>query len=98
MKPTLNDGEFVLIDPDKVPQVGDLAVFIHPQIGDLAVIKRVVEVGPSGAFTVHCDNPTEGSDSRTWGPLAADSLCGQVTALLDRPLDSLDPPSNDARR
>lgn len=93
MKPTLLDGEFVLIDPNKVPQKGDLAVFTHPKIQDLAVIKRVVDIAAAGAYTVHCDNPEEGSDSRTWGPLAASSLRGQVTALLDRPMASLAPPN-----
>ncbi len=89
MKPTLHDGEFVLINPNKVPQPGDLAVFDHPKIGGLAVVKRVLAIEDSGAFTVRCDNPNEGSDSRTWGPLPSDSVHGVVTVVLDRPADSL---------
>ena len=87
MEPTLREGEFVLIDSNKVPRQGDLAVFTHPKMADVSVVKRVTEIDGSGDFIVSCDNPLEGSDSRTWGPLAADSVKGAVTIVLDRPTD-----------
>jgi len=85
MEPTLNEGEFVLIECGRIPLTGDLAVFHHPDDDGVDVVKRVAAVNGDGAFVVKSDNPTQGSDSRTWGPLAPSSMVGTVTLVLNRP-------------
>lgn len=84
MSPTLAEGEFVLMEKGKVPQAGDLGVFRHPEELDVHVVKRVVELNAHGSFVVRSDNPEQGSDSRTWGPLEASSMLGTVTLVLGR--------------
>jgi len=36
-------------------------------------------------FVLASDNPDEGTDSRTWGPVPPDRVVGVVTLILDRP-------------
>ncbi len=85
MLPTLEDGQFVLVDGSRTPVAGDLAVAKHPHQPNLLVVKRVESVGPDGLFVLVSDNAAAGTDSRTWGPVAAESIEGTVTLLLDQP-------------
>ena len=84
MEPTLADGDFVLVDRTARPTPGDLVLAAHPDDGELLVVKRFAERLSDGRIVVTSDNPS-GSDSRSWGPLAAGALRGRVTLLLDRP-------------
>ncbi len=99
MSPTLADGEFVLIDTARRPQVGELVVSRHPmgsiEADDrtLLVIKRVSDFAAGGAVVLQSDNPDAGTDSRTWGPVAPELIVGTVTVVLDRLLSAdLNPP------
>jgi len=90
MLPTLVDGEYVLIDGARPPVEGDVVVSHHPRPtaepdSGLLVIKRVHSIGRDGAVELLSDNPAEGTDSRTWGPVAAELVVGTVTLVLDRP-------------
>lgn len=86
MLPTLAEGWFVLVDPDRVPEVDELALARHPERGDgLLVVKRVAAIGDDGRFELASDNPDAGTDSRTWGPVPPDAIEGTVTLVLDRP-------------
>jgi signal peptidase I len=46
MVPTLQDGEYVLVNRlayrSKLPERGDIIVFVSPQVSDLDLIKRVI--------------------------------------------------------
>ncbi len=85
MTPTLADGEFVLVDPQVRPQVGDLVLAEHPRRVGLLMVKRLSERLADGRVVLLSDNPA-GSDSRTWGPVDAGSVRGRVTLVLNRPL------------
>lgn len=100
MRPTLEDGWFVLVDPASEPRPGDLAVARHPERADLAVVKRVVERLADGRYVLASDDPDRGSDSRSWGPVDPALVQGRVTLALDRPLASLaeQPPPHDRGR
>lgn len=54
MDPTLRDGDWLLVDPDARPSLGDLAV-AHD--GTRLVVKRVVDINDAGRFTLASDNP-----------------------------------------
>ena len=84
MLPTLADGEFVLVDPNRDPRTGQLVVAHHPERPELMVVKRVIDHNGDG-FVLASDNPAEGTDSRTWGPVRPDRVVGVVTLILDRP-------------
>lgn len=84
MVPTLAAGEFVLVDPNRRPSVGDVVVARHPNDDGLLVVKRLTGRGPDDRLTLSSDNPAAGTDSRVWGPLDADRLVGVVTLILNR--------------
>ncbi len=91
MEPTLRHGQFVLVDPERRPRVGELALARHPTEPGLAVVKRVAAIMPDGAYALASDNPDAGTDSRHWGPLPAAAIDGTVTLLLDDPFAPLTP-------
>ena len=88
MTPTLNDGEFVLVDRRRRLQSGDLVVAQHPAETDLLIIKRVAAVHVD-SVVLSSDNPLAGTDSRIWGPVPTDRVVGVVTLVLDRPAKGL---------
>ena len=90
MEPTLSEGEFVLVDEGRAPEVGQLALARHPERHDLLVVKRVAARTDDGRYELTSDDPQAGTDSRTWGPLGPDRVVGTVTLLLDRPSTRLD--------
>ncbi len=94
MEPTLLEGDFVLVDESQIPQAGDPALARHPD-RDLLVVKRVESVTDDGSFVLASDNPTAGTDSRTWGPLPAKAVLGTVTLVLGDANRSLDPPTGE---
>ena len=85
MTPTLVPGQFVLVNPVRIPSVDELALARHPN-EDLLVVKRVATITDNGEFVLASDNQGAGTDSRSWGPLAADAIAGTVTLLLDHPI------------
>ncbi len=84
MEPTLAEGEFVLVDRARQPRPGQIVVAHHPHRNDLLVVKRLQAFEHRRLFLVS-DNPTEGTDSRTWGPVEFNQMVGVVTLVLDRP-------------
>ncbi len=90
MLPTLEAGNFVLVDRDRTPVVGQLAVAQHPDKPGTDVIKRVGSILDDGTFYLVSDNVDAGTDSRTWGPVVRSAIVGTVTLLLDRPAADLD--------
>ena len=85
MVPTLEPGQFVLVNVGRTPVPGDLVLARHPDQDEILVVKRLGAVTDSGRFVLASDNPAAGTDSRTWCPLDADLIEGTVTLLLDQP-------------
>lgn len=85
MLPTLEAGQFVLIDEKRTPATGELAVANHPTEVDLLVIKRVGEISPDHEFHLVSDNVDAGTDSRAWGLIPHSEIVGTVTLVLDNP-------------
>jgi nickel-type superoxide dismutase maturation protease len=86
MSPLLNDGDVVFVDPrayaTALPQVGDVVVARHPYQRDLQIIKRVADVTDDQRVFLESDNPSEGTDSHTFGTIPYDRLLGRVTARI----------------
>jgi nickel-type superoxide dismutase maturation protease len=81
MKPTLENGQFVLVDPKpSVVSEGDIVICRHPTM-DLELVKRVM-VLEEGRFFVQGDNVKESSDSRQFGWLTKEHICGKVVSIL----------------
>jgi nickel-type superoxide dismutase maturation protease len=84
MLPRLKPGDEVLIDPgayrEASPRPGDIVVARHPYRTDVHLIKRVASVVEDGSCILEGDNPSEGTDSRIFGPVAPDLILGRVTS------------------
>jgi phage repressor protein C with HTH and peptisase S24 domain len=72
MEPTLLDGDWLLVDPDARPALGDLAV---AHLGDRVVLKRVVDIDDAGRYTLASDNPDHAG--QRIGPLEQDKVIGR---------------------
>lgn len=84
MEPTLLDGQFVLVDPRRSVEVGDVVVARHPGRPGLEIIKRVASIGGDG-IDLRSDNEAAGSDSRQFGPVDSSAVLGVVTLVVSEP-------------
>ena len=84
MLPTLKPGSFVLVDPERAPDDGDLVVAVHPDKG-IEICKRVAVVLPDGSVELASDNADAGQDSRHFGAIPASSVRGVITHTLSSP-------------
>lgn len=78
MEPTLVEGQTVLVDPGRSPQVGEVVV-VHLPDGTRA-IKRVASL--DRGLDVRGDNPARSTDSRQLGVLDRSSLVGVVVCTF----------------
>jgi DNA-3-methyladenine glycosylase II len=85
MLPTLRPGDEIVATDSRPARTGDLVVFLHPHREDFWMVKRVVpppEPIDDEEAWVASDNPDATlADSRTLGPLPAESLMPVVTRL-----------------
>jgi phage repressor protein C with HTH and peptisase S24 domain len=72
MEPTLRDGDWLLVDSDARPALGDLAV-AHD--GSLVLVKRVVDVDQAGRLTLASDSP--GHAGQRIGPVDLTQVIGR---------------------
>jgi nickel-type superoxide dismutase maturation protease len=77
MRPTLEEGDRLLVVRRGRARPGDLVVVPDPRRADRLVVKRVVKASASG-LTVRGDNPSASTDSRDFGPVPAASVRGRV--------------------
>ena len=84
MSPGLASGNKVLVDPRAAiaVAVGDIVLARHPYKQTTRLIKRVTEISESGDYFLTGDNPDESTDSRTFGPVRADTIIGKVVCKL----------------
>jgi len=86
MAPLLNPGDDVLVDPgayrQRLPQRDEIVVTRHPYRSDIRLIKRVAEVADDGRCRLQGDNPSESTDSRSFGWVTADRVLGRVTSRM----------------
>ncbi len=84
MSPLLQPGDEVLVDPQAyrrtLPHPGDIVVAHHPFTPNLKIIKRVIAVADDGRCQLEGDNPSESSDSRSFGMVPSASILGRVTS------------------
>src|SRR4051812_24626569 len=84
MKPTLDDGDVVLIASGTDTNVGDVVLAQHPFKQSLMMLKRVAGIDENGRFELRGDNPGESSDSRTFGSLPIENIKGKAVCRLKR--------------
>ncbi|NCG18066.1 MAG: nickel-type superoxide dismutase maturation protease [Rhodobacterales bacterium] len=85
MSPTLEEGMLVVLDPcafqHRLPRPGEVVVAKHPYRSSL-MVKRVVSIAPSGRVRLSGDNPSESTDSRSFGTIAWSQVRGLVVGHL----------------
>ena len=84
MKPTLQEGDELLIAQRKSLRVGDIVVLKHRTEPAITIIKRVTRLGDGGSVWIEGDNPDESTDSRQFGEINRNELTGVVTSRLHR--------------
>ncbi len=82
MKPTLEDGDSVLIEPSKQFRVGDIVLANHPFRKSIKILKRIEIIRPDGSYFLIGDNLAESTDSRSFGAIPAKDIIGKVICRL----------------
>ena len=83
MKPTLKDGEVVLVDREAENiEVGDIVVAKHPLEQTSEVVKRVELINERGHYFLVGDNLDDSNDSRHFGAVTREYIKGKVVARL----------------
>ncbi len=77
MEPTLWDGDRVVAVRAGTIGPGHVVALRDPRQPTRLLVKRVARVGAEGV-TVLGDRPDASTDSRTFGPVAADAVVGRV--------------------
>lgn len=77
MLPTLEPGDRLVVVRARKVRPGMLIALRDPRQQDLLVIKRATTV-TNGHVTVLGDNPSESTDSRSFGPVPLDNIIGRV--------------------
>lgn len=78
MEPTLENGDTLICNTLKTPQIGDIVV-IYPgeEVGNHYIIKRVISVQDEKIF-VQGDNSENSYDSREFGWINFEKVLGVV--------------------
>jgi nickel-type superoxide dismutase maturation protease len=82
MRPTLEPGDWLLVDPDayrrRPPRAGDLVVAPDPRQADRVLVKRVAALDIDGRVLLAGDARDDSTDSRTFGAIDAGSVLGRA--------------------
>lgn len=81
MRPTLESGDRVLVDPRAAIHEGDIVLAEHP-FKSLQIVKRLLSIEPDGRMFLAGDNPEATSDSKVFGVIQRKHLVGKVVARL----------------
>lgn len=82
MLPILKNGDGILIDQDAKFGVGDIVLSKHPFKKSITLLKRISEIDQNGNYFLVGDNPSESTDSRTFGALSAKHILGKAVCRL----------------
>jgi nickel-type superoxide dismutase maturation protease len=82
MLPTVRDGDAVLIETAFDLAVGDIVLAEHPYRKGVKILKRVAEIDLNGNLSLTGDNPSESTDSRSFGAFSVKSIVGKVVCKL----------------
>jgi nickel-type superoxide dismutase maturation protease len=82
MLPNLKNGDGVLINPDEKVSVGDIVLAKHPFKKSVIILKRLSEIDENGNYFLVGDNPSESTDSRTFGAISAKHILGKAVCRL----------------
>ena len=82
MSPTLKNGDAVLIAPKANIQMGDIVLAKHPFKQSVKMLKRIGEVDENGNYLLVGDNPSESTDSRSFGAISQKEILGKVVCRL----------------
>ncbi|WP_145793202.1 nickel-type superoxide dismutase maturation protease [Kitasatospora atroaurantiaca] len=77
MRPSLHDGDHVLVRYGARIRPGAVVLFRHPLRQDLLVVKRAAERRPRGWWLLS-DNQGVHTDSREYGPVPDELVLGRV--------------------
>ena len=84
MIPLLKPGDEVLVDPGAYrktpPYPGHIILMRHPYRAGTRLVKRVTQVLEEGRCLVRGDNPSESTDSRSFGTVSPAQIMGRVTS------------------
>jgi nickel-type superoxide dismutase maturation protease len=88
MLPHLRPGDEVLVDPhayqQNAPHPGEVVLAQHPYQRDLRLVKRVEAVLDGDRYHLRGDNPSESTDSRSFGSIPRGEILGRVTSIFSR--------------
>ena len=88
MAPLLQPGDEVLVDPraykQAAPRVGDIVVSRHPYRADVRLVKRITAILKDGRCLLEGDNPSESTDSRSFGAVTPQQILGRVISRVPR--------------
>jgi nickel-type superoxide dismutase maturation protease len=82
MLPTLKHGEEVIVKSCETFQIGDIVFAKHPYKKSVKMIKRIEKISTSGKLFLVGDNPSESTDSRSFGEISAKEIIGKVVCRL----------------
>ncbi len=82
MLPTLKNGDGILIDADAKIDAGDILLAKHPFKKSVIILKRLAEIDENGNYFLVGDNPSESTDSRTFGAISAKHILGKAVCRL----------------
>ena len=83
MLPTLRSGDIVLIAPREKGCIGEIVAANHPYRQGVKLIKRVESIDTDGRYILTGDNPSESTDSRTFGSIAKYDIAGKVVCRMN---------------
>ena len=84
MRPTLSDGDVVLIVRGVNANVGDIVLAQHPYKQSVTMLKRITAIDENGRFELRGDNPGESTDSRTFGSVPREHIKGKTVCRLSK--------------
>jgi nickel-type superoxide dismutase maturation protease len=82
MRPALEDGDAVMIVPTTVVSPGDIVLAAHPYKQSVKILKRLAAIDDAGRCELVGDNPSESTDSRTFGTVPIECIYGKAVCRL----------------
>lgn len=82
MRPTISDGDIVVIDPRSPVTVGDIVLARHPFKHSVKMLKCISAADENGRYLLTGDNPTDSTDSRSFGSVRESDILGKAVGRI----------------